>query len=429
MVLPQSSSHHPEFYGKSPVLAGGAGGCRVFSGCRPLNTPPFPIESPFEAFPMRMITRAIPLLAVSSLLAAPLVLSGKVTDKAGHPAWGVDVLLANSPGTIQATTDSNGLWRIGGVSGAFRKAPSAGMQQSRILFEDGRLVLAFEGRKIDGRAHRPATGSSPLAPYAPVVAARARSAADTLLFSLDGEIRGRLAVTVEGDVGNMAISLEGLALDARDGKSYGSVRIGSQTWLNRNLEFSADDSWTYGSSPDSIAKHGRLYTWAAAMGLPDSCNRASCLEQVRKPHRGACPAGWHVPTQGEWRRVSERAGITQLMSDGIPLGTAMTPIYVLDDLYRQIIVGYKQDTLVGSDSYGFHGHLSGFRKPDGNLATRDSSLWWTTDHLDTDYEDHLTLFEVNPTHARAWKVHALPTSSFHAPIPKLSGLSLRCLAD
>lgn len=88
-------------------------------------------------------------------------------------------------------------------------------------------------------------------------------------------------------------------VDARDGQAYRTATIGSQTWIAQNLNYQADSSWWYNSSADSGAKYGRLYTWAAAMGLDDSCNAFDCSEQVAPIHRGACPSGWHVPTPGD----------------------------------------------------------------------------------------------------------------------------------
>ncbi len=94
-------------------------------------------------------------------------------------------------------------------------------------------------------------------------------------------------------------------VDIRDGRAYRTVTLGGQTWMAENLDHAVDNSWWYENSADSGAKYGRLYTWAAAMALDDSCNRVDCMDQVVARHQGACPLGWHVPTDAEWRRLTD----------------------------------------------------------------------------------------------------------------------------
>lgn len=51
----------------------------------------------------------------------------------------------------------------------------------------------------------------------------------------------------------------------------------------------------------NCAVNGALYTWAAAMNLPDTCNDSACTTSITLPyHQGICPDGWHVPNDNEW---------------------------------------------------------------------------------------------------------------------------------
>lgn len=101
----------------------------------------------------------------------------------------------------------------------------------------------------------------------------------------------------------------GSFIDSRDGQTYKTVKIGAQRWMAQNLNFQADSSWYfYGSDADSAKKYGRLYKWAALMGLPDYCNSKSCASQIQAVHQGICPNGWHVPTDDEWSTLTSAIG-------------------------------------------------------------------------------------------------------------------------
>ena len=90
-----------------------------------------------------------------------------------------------------------------------------------------------------------------------------------------------------------------------EGEIYETVIIGTQVWLNRNLNYDpgTDGSWCYENLPDACSKYGRLYDWATAMGLDSSCNSSYCFNQISTPHRGICPPEYHIPTNADWDRL------------------------------------------------------------------------------------------------------------------------------
>jgi uncharacterized protein (TIGR02145 family) len=67
-----------------------------------------------------------------------------------------------------------------------------------------------------------------------------------------------------------------------------SVKIGNQIWARENLNIGGPDSWCYFEQDEYCKKYGRLYTWDAA--------------------RTACPAGWHLPDQNEWKTLIDFLG-------------------------------------------------------------------------------------------------------------------------
>ena len=102
--------------------------------------------------------------------------------------------------------------------------------------------------------------------------------------------------------------------DSRDGKTYRTVKIGTQTWMAENLNFETENSFCYDDDVSNCTKYGRLYTWAAAMDSVGtwSTNGKGCgyykTCSPTYPVRGVCPEGWHLPTRTEWYTLFEAVG-------------------------------------------------------------------------------------------------------------------------
>ncbi len=77
-----------------------------------------------------------------------------------------------------------------------------------------------------------------------------------------------------------------------DGNNYATVQIGSgksvQTWMAENLNYSTGNSWCYDNNSSNCNTYGRLYDWQTALG--------------------ACPSGWHLPTNAEWTALTDILG-------------------------------------------------------------------------------------------------------------------------
>ena len=107
---------------------------------------------------------------------------------------------------------------------------------------------------------------------------------------------------------------KGSITDTRDGHSYKTVTIGSQTWMAENLNYKTDNSYCYDDEASNCSKYGRLYTWAAAMDSVGSwsANGKGCgygkTCSPTYPVRGVCPEGWHLPTQTEWNTLFTAVG-------------------------------------------------------------------------------------------------------------------------
>ena len=92
--------------------------------------------------------------------------------------------------------------------------------------------------------------------------------------------------TPGGGVG--ASVAKGTFTDSRNGKSYKTVKIGTQTWFAENLNYVVGNSACYEGNSSNCATYGRLYDWETALT--------------------ACPAGWHLPSDAEWTTLTDYVG-------------------------------------------------------------------------------------------------------------------------
>ena len=140
-----------------------------------------------------------------------------------------------------------------------------------------------------------------------------------------------------------AVVQRGSFSDQRDGKTYKTVKIGSQTWMAENLNYDASGSKCYENKPENCAKYGRLYNRAMA--------------------KSACPSGWHLPSNDEWQELVDFTGGDELAG-----------------AYLKAKSGWNGN---GTDNYGFSalpggdGYSYGNRSFSFNLVG-DGYYWWTS---------------------------------------------------
>jgi uncharacterized protein (TIGR02145 family) len=194
-----------------------------------------------------------------------------------------------------------------------------------------------------------------------------------------------------------------------------SVTIGKQEWMIKNLdvamfrngepipEAKTDKEWVeagenkqpawcyYNNDPANGAKYGKLYNWYA----------------VADP-RGLCPAGWHVPSYGEWYQLIvylggyKKAGKKMKAKEG----------WVMNGN--------------GNNSSGFTGLPGGIRDGDDGIIRSGSfagdlgynGIWWSSTEPNTSDALGLELnYSIRSAH------------SFLRVDGKWNGLSVRCVAN
>jgi len=95
-------------------------------------------------------------------------------------------------------------------------------------------------------------------------------------------------------------------LDNRDNQSYATVQIGSQCWMQENLNIGTIKSdaatttdngiiekYCYDDDDSNCGIYGGLYQWNEAMNYVET-----------ESAQGICPSGWHIPTDAEWTELT-----------------------------------------------------------------------------------------------------------------------------
>jgi len=94
-------------------------------------------------------------------------------------------------------------------------------------------------------------------------------------------------------------------VDIRDGKVYPTVLLGTQCWMQKNLNYGSavqggspqtdnciNEKYCYNDAAASCSAYGGLYQWDELMAYTNIPGA-----------QGLCPPGWHVPTQTEWNTL------------------------------------------------------------------------------------------------------------------------------
>jgi uncharacterized protein (TIGR02145 family) len=144
-----------------------------------------------------------------------------------------------------------------------------------------------------------------------------------------------------------------------DIKDYGTVQIGSQTWMAKNWGCYVTGSVCYKNDPANCAKYGHLYDWATTMALNASCNSSSCASQIKAKHQGICPSGWHIPSVDDWEElvyfVESNNGCSNCAASYL-----------------------KTSEWGGIDDYGFSALPGGYGRSGGVFSNvGDVGYWWS----------------------------------------------------
>lgn len=199
----------------------------------------------------------------------------------------------------------------------------------------------------------------------------------------------------------------GTFTDSRDGNVYKWVKIGNQIWMAENLKYlpsvvgpSISSNTTpfyyvydYNSTNVTDAKtnyttYGVLYNWLAAMN--------------------ACPSGWHLPSDAEWRQLTTAEGGMSIASGKLKeVGTTH----------------WINPNAEATDETSFNALPGGCRVDDGTFSlVGQEGYWWcsTQDDDEEDYDPNLAFF---------WNMKHNSSKIFRSITNKEFAFSVRCIKD
>jgi len=136
------------------------------------------------------------------------------------------------------------------------------------------------------------------------------------------------------------------------GQTYGTVQIGEQVWMAKNLNYNVSGSRCYGNAESDCNKYGRLYDWETA--------------------RVVCPSGWHLPSDSDWGEL-----VSHVESDNGCSSCAAQ--------HLKSKSGWSQSGN-GIDTYGFSALPGGKGSPNGGFIDAGNyGYWWTATEVSADY--------------------------------------------
>lgn len=205
--------------------------------------------------------------------------------------------------------------------------------------------------------------------------------------------------------------LTGTFTDERDGHEYAWVQIGVQTWMADNL------AWLPSVNPSLIGSYEQPhfyvfdYNGSEVADAKATKNYAACGVLYNWPAAmNACPDGWHLPGDEEWKQLELSLGMTQTEVEktgirGTDQGTQM-----------KTTSGWLYGGN-GTNSSGFSGFPGGYRDYDGPFESNaGTALWWSS----TEFSETFSWYR-----CLNFDFTGVDRNGFY----KSAGISIRCVKD
>ncbi len=194
-------------------------------------------------------------------------------------------------------------------------------------------------------------------------------------------------------------------IDTRDQRTYTTVKIGSQCWLQQNLLYLPELH-----TPNNLSNISARYY---VFGLYDLQNQEDFISSLYLAYgalynftaaQSACPDGWHLPSSNEWKNLTTYLG----ENPGGKLKSTLTQPYP-HPRWTALNVDASNET-------GFRGLPGGKQINEDFSGQGNSGVWWSA----------------TPANDTEGLYFLLQNSSGMATInnyPNESGFSVRCIRD
>ncbi|MBK9578757.1 MAG: hypothetical protein IPO40_16925 [Fibrobacteres bacterium] len=176
----------------------------------------------------------------------------------------------------------------------------------------------------------------------------------------------------------------GILCDVRDGQTYRTVDLGSQTWMAQNLGYAGRTDSVLGrclgDDPLRCGQYGRFYDWKTAAGLDPSYKITTQPAFPDSVRRGICPAGWRLPTLTDWDVLVRAADVQDDSSwnAGLPWvdsGDGYKNIF----WYLKSIQGWTSRAITrAGDDFGFRALPAGYLDASGGSQKEGSMAVFTS---------------------------------------------------
>ncbi len=192
----------------------------------------------------------------------------------------------------------------------------------------------------------------------------------------------------------------------RDGNTYKTIPIGTQTWMVQNLKTTKYNDGTSIPLVMDTGSWSNLSTPGYCWQVNDLAYRVTygLLYNWYTVNTGKlCPKGWHVPSDAEWTKLTDYLG-----------GENIAGGKLKESGFRH----WNSPNTGATDESGFKAFPGGIRlnNPDAPFdSLREMGCWWTTAFGDDWAASRLMFYDNN----RVQK----------AFYPKNQGLSVRCVWD
>jgi uncharacterized protein (TIGR02145 family) len=162
--------------------------------------------------------------------------------------------------------------------------------------------------------------------------------------------------------------------------------------------------------------YGVLYNWPAAMARSESSTA------IPSGVQGACPTGWHLPSDTEWEILENYLADNGFNYDGTKGGGGEKIAKAMAAKYGWDISDHTG--AAGNDDYPEYQNKSGFTALPGGRRNLDmafdaigqNDFWWSTSERSTNSAWFRTIDSTRPSAVR------IDTNKEH-------GLSVRCIKD